>query len=80
MIWFPGCGVNPLDCLPMTDEEERKLNSYDRWIRANDVTDLEFEEVTNKPNDNDKRTSMADSLPANSYRGSQKLIEYPRGG
>jgi hypothetical protein len=49
---------------------------FDKWIKANDVQDIEYEEVTNKTNNNDQRTNLADSLPADPDRSCKELIKY----
>jgi hypothetical protein len=47
---------------------------FDKWIKANDVQDIEYEEI--KTNNNDQRTNLADSLPADPDRSCKELIKY----
>jgi hypothetical protein len=51
-----------------------KASLFDKWIKANDVQDIEYEEI--KTNNNDQRTNLADSLPANTDRSCKELIKY----
>lgn len=79
-------------------------NLFDKWIEANNVQDIEYEEVvisadtgvgkdssaeviirksngqfiieSIKTNNNDQRTNLADSLPANPDRSCKELIKY----
>lgn len=52
---------------------------FDKWIKANDVADLEYEEVNQQTNDNDQRTNLEDSLSANTDRSCKELIKYTGG-
>lgn len=57
---------DPYDNISEIARRDSNIKLYEKWIAANNVEDIEFEEI--KTINNDKRTNLEVSLPTNDIK------------